>query len=100
MGEDEVLDTNLLMEGSGISTILNAVEYLKVIEGDHELLFPTRKDFILSVEMAGKLLGKGTPLPAVDIIIAAMCLNRGYVLRTKDAHFEAVRALPRSEGSS
>ena len=94
MGTDEVLDTNLLIDGEkGTSTILNAVEYPKALEEGNRFLLPRKKDYVLAVEIATALLQKGKPLPAMDIIIAAICLNRRVALRTKDTHFKFIQDL-------
>jgi hypothetical protein len=39
------------------------------------------------------LLKSGTPVPAIDVMIAATCINRGHKLLTKDEHFNAIRAV-------
>ena len=91
MAENEILDTNLLIRGElGDSTIFSAIEYPKVIDADVKLLVPARKDYLLAIEIAADLYRAGTPLPALDIIIAAMCINRHRVLRTRDSHYKAI----------
>ncbi len=94
MAKDEVLDTNILMGGqAGTTTILNAIEYPKALEGANRFLLPTRKDYLLSIEIASNLLRQGKPLPAIDLVVAAMCLNRRMALRTRDAHFKLIQEL-------
>lgn len=41
--------------------------------------------------MATKLRAIGKPIGAIDIIIAAMCLNRSAKLVTKDSDFKYVK---------
>lgn len=84
----QVLDTNIIMESkSGLTTILNVVEYPKAINHDFDILWPEKEDFIMAVEMMSILYAQGKPIPAMDVILAGMCLNRGLELRTKDRHF-------------
>jgi hypothetical protein len=94
MGQNEILDTSTLILGKGgRATIFSAIEFPKAVQPGNEFIFPTRKDFVLSIEIATNLLRKGKPLPAVDIVIASMCLNRNAALRTRDAHFKAIQEL-------
>ncbi len=89
MEEDEVFDTNLLMEGKGkLTTIFNLVEYPKALERGVEVLFPDKKDYYRAIEIMTQLYEIGKPLPALDVILASMCLNRKLTLRTKDVHFQ------------
>ncbi|NOZ76643.1 MAG: PIN domain-containing protein [Euryarchaeota archaeon] len=91
MEKDEVVDTNLLMEGKGsLTTILNIIEYPKAVEGEVDVLFPGQEDYNKAIEVMARLYEKGTPVPAVDVILAAMCLNRKLALRTRDRHFKVI----------
>jgi hypothetical protein len=92
MEEDEIFDTNLLIEGKGgLTTIFNVIEYPKVLEREIEILFPEKKDFLKAIEIMAVLLKKGKPIPALDVIIASMCLGRDVPFHTKDKHFEIIR---------
>jgi hypothetical protein len=94
MGQDEILDTSTLIQGKGgTATIFSAIEFPKAVQPENEFIFPTRKDFVLSIEIATNLLRKGKPLPAVDVVISSMCLNRNAALRTRDAHFKVIQEL-------
>jgi hypothetical protein len=91
MGEDEVFDTSLLMEGKGkLTTILNLVEYPKALEEEMEVLFPDKRDYYRAIEIMVKLYETGKPIPALDAILAGMCINRKLTLRTRDVHFQRV----------
>lgn len=84
----QVLDTNTLIEAkSGLTTILSVVEYPRALEHDFEVLWPEKEDFILAVEIMSLLYSRGKPIPAVDVIISSMCINRNLELKTKDRHF-------------
>ncbi len=94
MEATEVLDTNLLMEGrAGLTTAFNVVEYPKSLERNVEVLWPVREDFVAAIGIMIDLLNAGTPVPAVDVLVAAMCINRGFKLLTKDEHFAAIRSV-------
>ena len=77
MEKDEVVDTNLLMEGKGkLTTIFNLIEYPKALERELEILWPKKEDFYKSIEIMNKLLKEGRPVPVIDVLIASMCINR------------------------
>jgi len=91
METTEVLDTNLLIEGrTGLTTAFNVVEYPKALETKNEILWPTREDHVAAISIMVDLLKAGTPVPAIDVLIAAVCINRGLKLLTKDNHFKAI----------
>jgi hypothetical protein len=91
MEKGEVFDTNLLIEGKGeLTTIFNVIEYPKVLERDVDILFPEKKDFTKAIELMVLLLEKGKPIPALDAVLASMCINRSLILRTKDKHFKKI----------
>jgi tRNA(fMet)-specific endonuclease VapC len=100
--EQIVYDTNGLIDAakkrklglSGFTTILNLVEFPKALEfEDLTVLYPNIDDYQESLEISIDLLQKGTPLPAVDILVAAMCIKRNYVFNTKDNHFTAIKTV-------
>jgi len=94
MEAHEILDTNLLIEGkTGATTAFNIVEYPKALEGNVEVIWPNRPDFLTAVEIMVDLLKAGTPIPAIDVLIAAICLNRGLRLATSDRHFHHIKAI-------
>ena len=87
----DVLDTNLLIEGRrGITTIFNVIEYPPATKGCR-ILFPHKEDYLKAIEIMVKLRRIGKPSPAMDVIIAAMCIRRGLRLLTKDAHFIPIK---------
>lgn len=100
--ETSLFDSNILIERmrngikrlDGSTTILNLIEFPKAvtIEG-LDIIIPGTDDFDKGFEISIKLLSVGTPIPAVDIILAAVALNRGMVLITKDKHFKYVQKL-------
>jgi tRNA(fMet)-specific endonuclease VapC len=93
METGKVIDTNLLIEGeTGLTTIFNVIEYPKTLESpDNEVIWPTRKDYLTAIEIMVGLLESGKPVPAIDIMIAAVCINRKLILETRDHHFEYIK---------
>lgn len=91
MEENEILDTSLLIEGkTGLTTAFNVVEYPKALEQKVEVVWPAKEDFMTAIGIMVDLLKSGTPVPALDVLIAAICVNRGFKLLTKDEHFRAI----------
>ena len=108
MAEDkkDLFDTDILIDGSrrhlplrGFTTILNVIEFPKALElEDLEALEPTLEEYELAVELAVRLLQRGTPVPAVDLVVSAVAIRRGLTLRSRDPHYECVKAVaPRLE---
>lgn len=95
MEENKVIDTNLLIEGrTGLTTILNVIEYPKSLEKDGlQIIWPSQKDYLTAIELMVLLLESGTTIPAVDVLLSAICLNRKVTLVTREKHFEFVKAV-------
>jgi len=102
--EEVVYDTsaliNLLKSGKqiakGFTTVFNVIEFPKVL-GLKELgvIYPTVEDYDESLRLSASLLSVGKPLPAIDILIASMCIRRGLILRTADEHFKHIKSIRR-----
>jgi predicted nucleic acid-binding protein len=87
----DVLDTNLLIEGKvGLTTIFNVIEYPPATR-KCRILFPRKEDYLKAIEIMVKLREIGKPSPAMDVIIAAMCIRRNLKLLTKDIHFLSIK---------
>ena len=93
-------DTNVLIDMmrdgvdkiEGSTTSLNLIEFPKAAKFEKlKVIIPGRDDFDLAFELASLLLKKGNPIPAVDLVIAAVALNRDMILYTTDKHFEMVQ---------
>jgi len=96
--EEALYDTGALIDAyrkgenlQGSTTILNIVEFPKALEFRLRVLYPSRADYSLSLEMSVELLEKGRPMPAVDMVIAAMAVNRELKFITMDSHFQRLR---------
>ena len=100
--EEILYDTSALInlfksgkeEARGYTTILNVVEFPKALDlKGLGVIYPTFEDYDESLKMAVSLLNVGKPVPAIDIVIAAVCLRRGLLLLTEDAHFTHIKTI-------
>ena len=74
----------------GYTTILNVVEFPKLLELKLTVIYPSKSDYNLAIKLSKDLLKIGKPIPAIDIIIAAVALNRNMKLVTTDNHFAVI----------
>jgi tRNA(fMet)-specific endonuclease VapC len=100
--EEVVYNTNELINAlklgklnlTGYTTIFNVVEFPKAVEfEDLIVIYPDLDDYQESVEISLALLRKGNPLPAIDILVATMCIRRNLALATKDRHFNVIKSV-------
>ena len=100
--EEIVYDTNLLINHLkadkssfiGLTTIFNVIEFPKALElKELDVIFPAIDDYNEGLKISVALLKKGKPLPAIDILIAAMCIRRDLTLCTQDQHFTNVKSV-------
>lgn len=100
--EEVVYDTNELIDFlkksklnlTGFTTVFSLIEFPKALEFEQlTVIYPNLEDYQESLEISLALLQKGNPLPAVDILIAAMCIRRNLVLCTKDNHFTSIKSI-------
>lgn len=96
--EKTLYDTSKLIEAykrgeqvSGFTTIFNLIEFPKAIELNLTIIFPSRTDYNLALEISTKLLKIGKPLPAIDVVNAAIAVNNGLKFVTKDKHFLLIK---------
>jgi len=75
----------------GYTTIFNLIEFPKALELDLIVLYPSKSDYNLALKISTELLKIGKPVPAIDVIISAISINRGLKLVTKDKHFLFVK---------
>lgn len=54
----------------------------------------TEQTAILYAEIFGTLKRKGTPIPINDVWIAAVALEHGAILYSRDGHFATIEGLP------
>ncbi len=98
-------DTNILIERlrdgiaiiEGATTTLNLIEFPKAaaING-LDVIIPGKDDYDIGFKLAILLLKAGKPVPAVDIVIAAIAINRELVLHTMDKHFKEIQKINKS----
>jgi tRNA(fMet)-specific endonuclease VapC len=102
--EEIVYDTNqliaLLRSGKdsikGLTTIFNIIEFPKALElKELNVIYPTIDDYDESLRVSAALVETGKPLPAIDILVASMCIRRGQTLYTADKHFMSIKSVRR-----
>jgi len=102
--EEVVYDTsaliNLLKSGKqtakGFTTIFNVVEFPKtLVLNELGVIYPTVEDYDEALRISASLLSVGKPLPAIDVLIASICIRRGLILHTADEHFRHVKSVRR-----
>jgi len=87
----DILDTNLLIEGkTGLTAIFNVMEYPPATM-KCRILFPRKEDYLKAIEIMVKLREMWKPSPAMDVIIASMCIRRNLKLLTKNIHFLSIK---------
>jgi tRNA(fMet)-specific endonuclease VapC len=102
--ESPLYDTNILIDHmhdgatslDGFTTILNLIEFPKAVTLQGlDIIIPGKDDYDKGFELSILLLEAGTPIPALDIVLAAVAINRNLVLQTRDQQFEYVRKINR-----
>ncbi|WP_167892383.1 PIN domain-containing protein [Thermococcus sp. MAR1] len=89
--EKALYDTNVLIEAvksrknlNGYTTILNIVEFPRALELGLTVITPSLEDYLLAIKISQAMVRNGTPVPAVDAIVAAVAMNRELTLVTKE----------------
>ncbi|HLD33153.1 MAG TPA: type II toxin-antitoxin system VapC family toxin [Candidatus Nanoarchaeia archaeon] len=92
----KIFDTNVAFEKQeGLITIFTVIEYPPASNKNFEILFPEAMDYTTALKITETLRKKGKPLGAIDILIAAMSMNRSLTVTTKDKDFLLIKeALP------
>jgi predicted nucleic acid-binding protein len=74
-------------------TVVTIAEFPSVLgyaKFQGSIIYPTRNDMDLAVELQLKLKNAGRPKPFSDLLIAAICINRNEELVTKDKNFQEI----------
>ncbi|MDV3103537.1 PIN domain-containing protein [Thermococcus waiotapuensis] len=92
--EEDLYDTNVLIEAlksrkklNGYTTILNIVEFPRGLELGLTVITPTLEDYLLAIKISQAMVKKGTPVPAISAVVAAVAINRKLKLVARDKHF-------------
>ena len=78
---------------TGYTAIFNIVEFLKILDFKLAVLYPSKSDYNLAIKLSKDVLRIEKPLPTIDIIVAAMTLNRNMKLVTSDKHFAVIQEI-------
>ncbi|MCE4610439.1 MAG: hypothetical protein F7B17_00520 [Desulfurococcales archaeon] len=103
-----IYDTNVVINKArrgeridGDITVITLIEYPRIIyykKFKGNVKFPVREDYILAHKLQLKLIEKGKPQQATDLIIAAITLRLGEKLVTMDRDFEVIAEAARELG--
>jgi len=100
--EEAVYDTsaliNLLKTGrydiKVFTTIFNVIEFPKALDFKNlGVIYPNIGDYDEALKISASLLRRGKPIPAIDVLIASICVRRGLTLITADEHFRHVKSI-------
>ena len=67
--------------------------FSKILESKLTVIYPLKSDYNLAIKLSKDLLKIGKPLPAIDVMVAAMALNRAMILVTSDSHFAVIQEI-------
>jgi len=67
------------------------VEFPRALELGLTVITPSLEDYLLAVRISQAMVKRGTPVPAVDAVVAAVAMNRELTLVTRDKHFEWIK---------
>jgi predicted nucleic acid-binding protein len=77
----------------GYTSVLNLIEFPKGVEVEGlTTLYPTKEDYDNALIWSAQLLERGTPVPAVDLVISAISLRLGLQIVTRDRHFKVIKS--------
>jgi tRNA(fMet)-specific endonuclease VapC len=74
-----------------MTTILTVIDYPPAtFKESVSFIQPTVKTYEKAIEYSSKLRVNGTPIPAIDILIAAIVVEHDAILVSDDAHFDEI----------
>ena len=81
-------------DGEDYTTIYSIIEYPKALGLDNlTIVFPTKVAYEEAIKIAIDLLKNGTPVPAIDILIASIAIEKDIGLITNDKHFNYIKSV-------
>jgi len=96
--EKSLYDTNVLIDAvksrkklKGYTTVLNVVEFPRALELGLTVITPSLEDHLLAIKISQAMVKRGTPVPAVDAVVASVAINHELTLVTRDKHFEWIK---------
>jgi hypothetical protein len=75
------------------TTILSVIEFPKILEKSFGIIYPRSTTYEIALMIAKKLLANGTPVNTVDIVVAAIAIEKAVPLVTNDRHFELIQGV-------
>ncbi|MHA1719085.1 MAG: type II toxin-antitoxin system VapC family toxin [Promethearchaeota archaeon] len=79
---------NIFKKNYSFTTIFSLIEYPIAINQKFLVIFyPKHNTYQKSLEYTAKLRKNGTPIPAIDILIGAIAIEKKMIIVSNDAHF-------------
>ncbi len=96
MEAPSIIDTSAFLEGRrGLLTVFTLIEHPYSAKQGVSVIYPSKADYLKAIEVSDKLYHEGTPVGAVDVLIASIALNRDLSVVTQDKDFEKINAVER-----
>ena len=80
-----------VIEKSATQPYSTSIEFPKALELNLTVLYPSKSDYNLALKISTELLKIGKPIPAVDVVISAIAINKKLRIVTRDKHFLFVK---------
>ncbi len=102
MEEGKIYDTSAVIELiarrkyrhiDGYITIFTVIEYPLVLNYVEKIIYPSKKDYMLAIKWQIELRRRGNPLPAIDLLIAAIAFNRDMEIVSLNRHFKDIKSI-------
>ncbi len=92
MEEARILDTSAFIDGHrGKITACTMLEHAPAFRSNASVIYPRDRDFLKAAEIGSKLFAQGTPVGGMDLLIAAVAINRQLPLATRDKDFGIIQ---------
>ncbi len=73
------------------TTVISIIEFPRILQKDIGVFYPRSTTFDLAITLANKLVQRGTPVNATDVIVAAIAIERQLPVKTDDKHFPLIQ---------
>ena len=78
-----------------ITSIFNVIEFPPILKFGSKLviIYPTKDEYLLALEMMIRLRKIGKPVGIIDLMLAAIAVQRGLVVVSNDKDFETIKEI-------
>lgn len=97
MENNQILDTSSLIHKKfGTTTIFSVLEYPAALRNNIKIVWPEKNDYLKALAIVQGLFKIGRPIPIIDVLNAAIAINRDFKLITRDNHFTHIKKVERN----